>query len=223
MLSPFRFLERVSVDPNKYRRDFHYKINLYCSSPEWEIRNVGVKLIGLFHDTSKVSLLINLLRNSGEKGFIRRNALTALSQMKSWDPEWPPLFRRLLQDTYYEVRVAALKHLTLTLSDDDYADFSDLVRKRLRRGGVEECLAAMELVANHGEKEDLDFMEPFFLHPNSRIREGLLELFRAFHRRGRLTGEEVKDLIARVLITSNNLQPEFRLKALIRRIYEEIG
>ncbi|HDP95745.1 MAG TPA: murein biosynthesis integral membrane protein MurJ [Candidatus Aminicenantes bacterium] len=223
MLSPFRFLERVSGDPNTYRRDFHYKINLYCSSPEWEIRNVGVKLIGLFQDTSKVSLLVNLLRNTREKGFIRRNALTALSQMKSWDPEWQQLFRRLLQDSYYEVRVATLKHLTLTLSDEDYADFSDLVRERLRRGGVEECLAAMKLVATHGAKKDLDSMEAFFLHPNSCVREGLLELLLSFHRRGHLTGEEVKELIARVLITSNNLQPEFRLKALIRRIYEEIG
>ncbi len=222
MLSPFRFLERVSTDPEAYRRDFHYKINLYGSSPDWEIRNVGVKLIGLFQDTSKISFLINLLQNPREKGFIRRNALISLSQMKSWDPEWRPLFRRLLQDGYYEVRVAALKHLTLTLTDDDFSGFSDLAKKRLRRGGVEECLAAMALVAAHGARDDLDFLELFFMHPNSRIRESLVELLRAFHRRGLISGEEVKESIARILITSNNMQPEFRLKALIRQVYEEI-
>ena len=221
-LSPFRFLERVSRDPSAYRKDFHYKVNMYCSSSNWEVRNVGVKLIGVFQDSAKIPFLINLLRNPREKGFIRRNALSALSQMKSWDPEWPPLFSRLLQDPYYEVRVAALKHLTLTLSDDDYPAFAEAIRRCLRQGGMEESLAALELVSTRGGKEDLDHLEAFYLHSNSRIREGLLELFRNFHRRGLMTTDEVKEHIGRVLITSNNLQPEFRLKALIRQTYEEI-
>jgi len=222
LLSPFRFLERVSKDPAAYRRDFHYKVNLYCSSSNWEVRNVGVKLIGVFEETSKIPFLIDLLRNPREKGFIQRNALTALSRMKSWDPEWRLLFKDLLQDSYYEVRVAALRHLALTLSDEDYLEFADQVHTRLRMGGVEECMAGLDLIAKLGGLGDLERLETFYLHSNSRLREGLIELFEAFHRRDLLSAEEVKEHIGRVLITSNNMQPEFRLKALIRKVYEEI-
>ena len=222
MLSPFRFLEKVQADPQSYRRDFHYKINLYCSSGRWEVRNVGIKLIGIFQDTSKTSFLIDLLRNRREKGFIRRNALTALTRMRSWDPEWELLFLDLLQDGYFEVRVAALKHLAVTLSPEDYDGFAESVRERMHRGCIEEVLEALRLVAEKGTREDLDEMDGFYLHQNSLVREELLGVFIHFYRRDLMTAEEVQQRIQRVLITSNNMQPEFRLKAQIRKIFKEI-
>ncbi|MCK5057191.1 MAG: murein biosynthesis integral membrane protein MurJ [Candidatus Aminicenantes bacterium] len=222
MLSPFKFFEKVSQESDKFRDDYYYKINIYISSLSWEIRNVGIKLVGLFKDKSKAGYLIDILRSGTENGFVRRNALNSLNRLNTWNPEVKQLVVALLDDPYYEVRAGALDLLYHHSSVKDYNDYKNIIRKRFKKFSLEEKLAGLRLAAKIGSKEDVDYFVEFSLDSNSLIREELLKLIYGFYRRKLLTVEEVKEYIGGVLITSNNLNPEFELKSIIKKIYKEI-
>ena len=222
MLSPFRFLEKVSGNADAYKDDYMYKISIYISSAGWEIRNVGVKLIGLFKDKSKADYLVDILKSGKENGFIKRNALTSLRQLNVWNSEIKKLLLESLNDRYYEVRVAAIDYLAQSGTAKDFEDYKAIIHKRMKRAAVEEKLALLRLIARIGDKEEIDELEDLYLSSNSLIREELLQLLHGFFRRKLLTAEEVREYVSKVLITSNNLNPEFNLKSIIKKIYKEI-
>ena len=224
MLSPFQFIEKVSRDSEAYKDDFFYKINIYTSSEAWEVRNIGIKLIGLFKDTGKVNYLTNLLKSKKENGFMRRNALQSLTQLNAWNQEIKALMPDLLKDSYYEVRAAALAHLAKCAAVTDYQEYRELLHQRLKRNkfSLDEQLAWFKVVAKLGGKEELPALERFFLTSNSLVREELLETLYSFYRRKLLSEAELKEQVGKILITSNHLNPEFKLKSIIKKIYKEI-
>ncbi len=224
MLSPFRFLEKVSKNPDIYRDDYFYKINIYLFSTGWEVRNIGIKLIGLFKDSSKVNYLVDLLKSGEGNGFMRRNAVQALKTFGNWNAEIKNLMIKLLDDSYYEVRSAVIEYVAKSASTREYSDFKEIVHRRLKSSkySMEEKLVILKLIARVGDKDEILFVEDLLMTSNSLIREELLELFYSFYRRKLLTLEELKDYIGRILITSNNMNPEFKLKAIIKKIYKEI-
>jgi hypothetical protein len=224
MLSPFQFLERVTKNSDAFKDDFRYKISIYLSNPRWEIRNVGIKLIGLFKDTEKADYLVNLLKSKKENGFIWRNAVNALKVFNMWNPDIKKVMMGMLDDSYYEVRVAAIDYLGRCGAARDYHEFKDRVHQRLksRKATIEERLACLRLIAKMGDKEELDTLEEFFLDSNSLVREELLELLYGFYRRKLLSADELRQFIGKILITSNNMNPEFKLKTIIKKIYKEI-
>jgi len=222
MLSPFRFLDKVSRDVDVYKDDYFYKISIYISSGRWEIRNVGVKLIGLFKDKSKAGYLVDILKSGKENGFIKRNALHSLRQLNYWNADIKKLLLELLTDGYYEVRVAAIDYLAQGSTPNDYESYKEKVYKRMKKGTMEEQLALLRLIAKTGDKDDLRILGKFYLSGNSLIREELLQLLHSFYRRKLMTGDEVREHVQKILITSNNLSPDFKLKSIIKKIYKEI-
>lgn len=222
MLSPFRFLEKVSGGSDTYKDDYLYKINIYISSSRWEIRNVGVKLIGLFKDKSKADYLVDILEAKKENGFIKRNALNSLKQLNTWNADIKKLLLELLKDHYYEVRVAALDYLTHGSNPGDYSSYKEVLHKRMKKASTEEKLAMLRLMAKIADKEELHLVEGLYLNSNSLIREELLQLIHSFYRRKVLTADETREQVQKILITSNNLNPEFKLKSIIKKIYKEI-
>lgn len=222
MLSPSRFLDRVSKNSAAYKDDYLYKINVYTSSSHWETRNVGVKLIGLFGDKTKADYLMEILRTHTENGFIRRNAVTSLKDLNIWNLEVKQLMIKLLDDSYYEVRVAALGYLSKHSTASDYEYFKDTLRRKLKHSSLEEKLSSIRLIARIGNLEDIDYLRAFHLSSNSLVREEYLELLYSFYRRKILSAERVRENMGQVLITSNNLNPEFKLKVIIEKIYKEI-
>ena len=222
LLSPFRFMETVSANPDFYKNEYRYKINLYLSSPDWEIRNIGLKLIGLFKDKSKSAYLIDMLASGQGNGFMRRNALVALRAINHWNPETKELLLRLLKDGYFEVRSAAIDTLAQHISEGEYVGMRQAIQRRLGRGSLDERIACLRLMARKGGKDDLPRLQRLYLDNNSLIREEVLELLYAFYRRNLLTPAEIRDQVQQVLITSDHLTPEFRIKSIINRIYREI-
>lgn len=222
LLSPFRFLETVSRNPDFYKAEYRYKSSIYLSSASWEVRNVGIKLIGLFKDKAKVPYLIGMLESGRGNGFMRRNAVQALKAINPWSEEIRALLLRLLKDGYFEVRAAALEYLGQNISEDEYAGLRPIVMRRLARGSFEEKAASLRLMARKGNAGDLALLQRFYLDSNSMVREEVLEVLYSFYRRGLLKGDEVKKQVQKVLVTSNHLTPEFRIKSIINRIYREI-
>lgn len=224
MLSPFKFLEHVSKKPELYKEDFFYKINIYTSSPAWEVRNIGIKLIGLFNDTEKIHYLEEVLRSGKENGFVMRNAVQSLRMLNTWSPALKQLTLDLMKHGYYEVRAAAIDYLAKCGRPSDYPEFKNILMqsRHFRKATLQEQLSILKLMAKMGGKDDLLILEDYFLCSNSLVREEILEVLYSYYRRKILTGEEVKDHIKRVLITSNNFNPEFKLKMIIKKIHKEI-
>ncbi|MCP4156969.1 MAG: murein biosynthesis integral membrane protein MurJ [bacterium] len=222
MLSPFRFLEKVSRDIDTFKDDYMYKINIYLSSGRWEIRNVGVKLIGVFKDKSKTQYLVDILTYGKENGFLKRNAVISLRQLNAWSGDIKKMLMQLLQDSYFEVRVAALNYMSQCSSVKDYSFYKEVLHQRMQKSAIEEKLALLRLIAKIGDREELDFLEDYYLSSNSLIREELLQLLHSFYRRKILSAEEIHEHMQRILITSNNMLPEFKLKSILKKIYKEI-
>ena len=223
MLPPFKFLEKVSGEPDLFKEDYLYKVNIYTSSNKWEIRNIGIKLVGLFKDKDKVNYLLELLKHRKDNGFIRRNAVNSLHQLGIWDERVQDLMIKLLDDPYFEVRVAAINLLTTNCKSDDFKLFQPLIRNRLKKATIEEKVAIVKFFARLGHKDDLLPLQKFYLSSNTLVREELLELFYQFFRRKLLTAEEVNEQMRMVLLTSNNFQPDFNLKAIFKKIQKEIS
>jgi murein biosynthesis integral membrane protein MurJ len=222
LLPPSRFLETVAVDPDFFRSEYRYKINLYLSSPSWEVRNVGIKLIGLFKERGKAPYLVELLAAGRGNGFMRRNAVAALRALNPWSAEIEELMLRLLKDRYFEVRAAAMEYLGQNIGEDEFATLRPVVHRRLERGSSEERIACLRLIARKGGLDDLPRLQRLYLDSNSLVREELLELLYSFYRRELLDGEAIKRQVQQVLVTSNHLTPEFRIKSIINRIYREV-
>ena len=221
LLSPFGFWDMAVKNPEPYRDEYRYKINLYLANPRWEIRNIGIKLIGLFKEKERGDFLIGLLQSGRECGFIRRNALQSLRELGLWDSRIRALLRRMLDDSYFEVRVAAFRYLSENMDSRDYPFFRDVIGPKFSRLGTEEKVACLKLIAGKGDRADLPLLEKLYTSGNSLIREELLELLCAFFRRGLLDARETMEQAGRILITSNHLRAEFRIKALMQQIRKE--
>ena len=125
-----------------------------------------------------------------------------------------------MQDPYYEVRVAALQLLTEIIDDGDpmVPDLLQLIGKRLEQKGVEEQCSLILLLSRIGGREHAAWLEPFMMHSNSLLRENLLKAYIHFFKRNVMDREQLQVSLERVLITSNNMQPSFRLKEILVEI-----
>jgi putative peptidoglycan lipid II flippase len=222
MQSPFSFYAKVSQEPEKYSDKYSYKVNIFLSSRNWEIRNVGIKLIGLFKDTEKAGYLIDLLNSKQKNGFIKRNAINSLKALAVWKPEIKILVMKMIKDSYYEVRIAAINLLKSVAPIAELHDFSGILQKIVKRGMIEEKIAVLKLIGKKGAKSELEYCDQYLLSNNSILRETILEVLLDFYKREIISGGEIKVYLSRVLITSNNLVPRFKIKTIIARIYKEI-
>ena len=94
--------------------------------------------------------------------------------------------------------------------------------KKIFKTMIEEKVVYIKFISKFGDTDDLSLLQPYFLHSNSLLREEILTLLLSFYKRGLLSSSEVKDKIDSILITSNHMRAEFKLKQLIRIIYREI-
>jgi hypothetical protein len=222
LLSPFGFLSAVEKSPDEFKKEYLYKINVYTVSSYWEIENVGVKLIGLFKDITKKDYLMELISNERKNDFLKRNAVNSLDKLKIWDNRISESSIELLHNPYYEIRVSAIKLITNNMPKEEYEKFQKIMKKRIHRVRIEEKLAYIKFMAKFGSREDIDLLKPYFLHSNSLLREEILTLLLKYFRRNILDSQTIKSIIDNILITSNNMRAEFKLKQLIKKIYGEI-
>ncbi len=223
MAPPESFLERIKSDPDKFKKEYLYKINIYLNSSRWEIRNVGIKLIGLFSDDSKVKYLSEKIRNRSGNGFVRRNSVVSLRKIMTWTKETREVLLYGINDPYYEVRVASIDAIKQHIPQEEYERFSEIARIRFNKSSTEEKLALIRLLSIAGTRNDLDFLRKYFLSENSLIREEILRLILKFYRKDILTKVDVIKYIDKILLTSNNMKPDFKLRSVLNEIHTEIN
>jgi len=220
---PESFLGRIKKEPLKFRDDYLYKINIYLNSERWEIRNVGIKLIGLFEDDTKTSYLSEKIKNRSENSFLRRNSVISLRKIMSWTKDTREVLLHGINDPYYEVRVASIDAISDHIIEEDYEKFSEISRKRFNKSSTEEKLALIRLLSKIGTRKDLDFLDRYFLSASSLIREEILKLILNFYRKDILSKVDVIKYIDKILLTSNNMRPDFKLRSILNEIHTEIN
>ena len=217
------------------REYLEYRIDGYLSSPGWQSRNHGVKLVGLLGYVDRLPHLVYLLRERRrvgllqrlqggdfeQVGFIRRNIFDALIQLDVADPETVEAIVIGLADPYFEARSAAARCAS------HFADRLGSSRKVVE-GALLSCLSddnfevqidvaqALGRIASEGQL--LETFRPYFFHDNWRVRRALVVALHSALDRGLVDPFELEEALEEILITSYGFSPHFPLKAEMLRL-----
>ena len=220
--NPFRLLKKLeimfessevtSLEENQLNF-LHYRTDVLLSRDDWELRNVGIKLIGLTRYYDKISDFPVYIND--RIGFIRRNLFKTIERLRVYNQIIKDVLVKGLCDNYYEVRSWALSAL-LSLSDliKDFSPFKPHIIKALKDRNFEVRMQAIKVLAvlPIEKTEILKYLRKNYYHPNTRVREAVVWTLRKLFERNVLSKEEIEKEINELLITSNDFLPHFELK-----------
>ncbi len=111
--------------------DLESTIRRYFDHPRWEVRNTAVKVAGDSGSAAFAPALCRFMTDRKQKGFVRRNAATALRSFRGSRAEILPELMNALGDSYWEVRAQAA--LTIAeIAEPDAALEGELIRRLFR-------------------------------------------------------------------------------------------
>jgi len=223
-----------------------YRASALLVHPMWQLRNEGVKLIGLTRHNSKQELVLYLLTDRtpapwnhrllggdfAQVGFIRRNALAAITLIGEYTPEAVEAVRTALADPYYEVRSTALRLVRRMRFDgvELNPDLVGAVRKLTTDRHLEVRWEALHTFGTCGKPEDvLAACRPHANAAQAPIRDAVLRAYLALLERFRGDNakwiERLEEDLDHLAITSVAFHPFFPLKeryaTLRKRLNEE--
>ncbi len=210
------------------------------ASEEWEVRNTGVKLLGLLEAGEKIPLILALLADKTKApflerllggdfvqvGFIRRNAVIALSRIGIVTPEVEDALLDAFNDPYYEVRseaahAAARFDTQLTRRKDVIERLSLLIHDR----DIEVASSAAMALGVLGTESDalpvlLGMREREFWKIRSAVLRGILKLVE----RGKVSDlPALREKLMGFPLISTDFVPQFELKSNYRRLLETVS
>ncbi len=223
------FIDSVGEDYLKYRVDG------YLKSARWQIRNEGVKLVGLLGYRDRLPFVLALLRDRTKApllqrlfggdyrqvGFIRRNAVTTISQLGVYDAPVRAALLDLLADPYYEVRSAAARAFAALAPETADADEEALdgLRRLLRESSFEIRSAAISALGRMGDGAVAEWLRPFYQDPNGKVRQAVIDALTDLVRRNLIADlDGLREELDGILVTSNHFDPDFPIKRTLNRL-----
>jgi murein biosynthesis integral membrane protein MurJ/undecaprenyldiphospho-muramoylpentapeptide beta-N-acetylglucosaminyltransferase len=211
------------------------RLATYLSHDDWWVRNFGVKLIGALKMADQLDVLVDavaapierrpwLLRqwlgSRRDAGFVRRNALTALTDVGVFDERVRRAILAGLDDPYYEVRQFALR-TAVSFREQLRGDAACLA-------GVARCLrdrhfeVAPAAIAAWAELADAPHAidELFWLLDDPRwpVRAAAATGCRRLHDRGLAPDRAaLRRALQRTLLTAEMVEPVSPLKTAVKR------
>ena len=227
------FIDSVGEDYLKYR------IDGYLKSARWQIRNEGVKLVGLLGYRDRLPFILALLRDKTpapglqrlfggdyrQVGFIRRNAAATISQLDVYDASVRATLLDLLADPYYEVRSAAARaYAALAPETADVDEESlDSLRGLLRESSFEVRSAAILALGKMGDGAVVEWLRPFYQDPNGKVRQAVIDALYDLVRRKMISDlDGLSEELDGILVTSNHFDPDFPIKRTLNRLIDMI-
>ena len=210
-----------------YHRLYNIKVKEYLRSSQPMTLNKGIKLVGALRREDLYPWVAE--RYAGFQGFLRRNTLAAFSKAETFHPCFTAILLQGLEDDYYEARREAVRLFRLfdkaflSLEDQDSARrVKELILGFLTRRGesfevrAEAIRAAVQLL---DEPTFLTAMEPFVHATEIRYREALLDAVDHGLAEDLLNDHfEVRQLVDKVLITTSDFSPAFRIRERFQRV-----
>lgn len=216
---------RVGKTDSMYHRLYRIKLDEYLGSDDFLTVNKGIKLVGALRASDRYGLIRD--RFSGFKGYLKRNALTALAKAERFEPFFADLVREGLEDRYYEVRreaIALYRRFHEEMSDR--TDLQELILDRLKvrfeswEVRSEAIRAAIWFLP---EEQFLRRMRRFRASRDIRNREALLEAIELGLKEGRFHDTEaVRLFVKRMLVSTSEFQAHFRVRDRFVRVVEQL-
>ena len=223
------FIESVGEDYLKYRVDG------YLKATRWQIRNEGVKLVGLLGYRDRLPFVLALLRDRTpapllqrlfggdyrQVGFIRRNAVTTIGQLGVYDASVRTVLLDLLSDPYYEVRSAAALAFADLAPETGDADEEvlDGLRRLLRESSFEIRSAAIRALGKMGDGAVAEWLRPFYQDPNGKVRQAVIDALTDLVRLKSIVDlDGLRKELDDILVTSNHFDPDFPIKRTLNRL-----
>ncbi len=208
--------------------------------PDWQERNVGVKLLGLLHAKEKVPSLVTLFfdrepapllkRIMGgdfkQVGFIRRNIISALVRLNECSPEVEKALLMGLADPYYEVRVESA-HAAAYFGDrlSSQEPLIAALTKLLADPIIDVAAAAAEALGKIGNRENalpvlLSMWDTKFWRVRAAVLRGILYLVE----RGEATDYEMLEKrVPQFILTSTDFKPQFEIRSAYHQLMESVS
>ena len=218
------------------------RVAAFLKQPQWETRNIGVKLVGELQLKVYRLELLDIIQNRQpaplshrllggdfhEPGFVRRNAVTALTKLgEPDDGTLEVLIRFALSDPYYEVRAEAARvmkqfatHFPDGLRQEAVARLAELARER----NFEVAQAAVIALGDISDTDEVvELYRSLHYHRNWKVRNGIVLGYEALWLRGVLTDQgRMLALLDDVLATSEGFVPHFQLKEDLARLQRSL-
>ncbi|MBW1713809.1 MAG: HEAT repeat domain-containing protein, partial [Deltaproteobacteria bacterium] len=218
---------------------YRHRSALLLIDPDWSVRNVGVKLIGLLKDVSKVEHLLFLLtaripvsplkRLFGgdfiQVGFIRRNVLVSLMLLDHYQPELEEALLSALDDPYFEVRSQATKAVAwFSQRLKDPLSFQDHLIDRLKDPSFEVAKEAALALGPVGQNEKaVRALLGLRLHHYWQVRQAALTALADLTLRGVVEdAEKLLQEVTAFAITATDFSPRFTIKAAYAHLVETL-
>jgi UDP-N-acetylglucosamine--N-acetylmuramyl-(pentapeptide) pyrophosphoryl-undecaprenol N-acetylglucosamine transferase len=208
---------------------YRHRAAALLASPSWQVRNVGVKLVGLTRYEAKVPALLHMLRDRTpvgrlkrllggdfeQVGFIRRNIVTALSVIGRFDSSVEAALLEALDDPYYEVRAEVCRvvpNFAQHLAGKDA--WVEALLRRLRDPSFEVVVEAAKALGEVGvDGRALDALMGLKHAFHWQVRNAaLMGIKRLLDRRVLRPCEEVLRDVNRFLLTAPDFRPTFTIR-----------
>ena len=207
-----------------------YRAGGYLVSDNWEIRNIGVKLIGLLKNSEKLRLLISILMdkkpNSTLKrffggdyfqvGFIRRNAVYSIMNIGVYNKDVRDVLIAVLgTDPYYEVRAAAAEAVT-QFSHEIKEDIGieNVLIENLDHSSFEVVNEAITALGKTAFSEGaIEKLKKMLYSPRWQFRDSAVRAFIDISERGNYKNiNELRTFLKDIMVVCTDFKPEFPLK-----------
>jgi len=208
---------------------FKSRADALLISPEWQDRNIGVKLLGLLEAREKTPALLALFNERKrvsrvkrffggdyeQVGFIRRNIITSLIRLNEMMPEVENALLSGFSDPYYEVRAECAKaasHFGEQIKARE--PFIKELMKALGETNLDVGTAAAEALGVLGGEQDslpalLDLCDTKYWRLRAAALKGISHLVK----RGCVTDMKLaRARVTQFILTSTDFRPHFEIK-----------
>ncbi len=241
LINLLRRMPLEEIINSKFYHYFDYKISHLLKSAAWQIRNNGIKLIGLtknknylnsllalFKENKKISFLKRKLGGDYEQvPFIRRNIIISLVQLEEYSQEIEDLLLLGLQDKYFEVVAESLKALKffkcrIINEKNVLAELKKIARSKNFDIQYNFILTFASFI---NSRADLELLEKFKFCENWKIRFALVSFYETLLLRADFNYDErdlKRDLDA-MLLTTYGFIPNFTLKQKVAEVFKRVA
>jgi UDP-N-acetylglucosamine--N-acetylmuramyl-(pentapeptide) pyrophosphoryl-undecaprenol N-acetylglucosamine transferase len=203
------------------------------ASPSWEIRNLGVKLLGLLKANDKLPLLLALFNDRRpafwlkrlfggdfeQVGFIRRNILSALVRLGQVTPEVEEAILLSFADPYYEARAEGARAAAqLSPGLSRLSEIVAALINQLRDRNMEAAGAAAEALGKVGGSEDaLPALLALNQYKYWKLRAAALRGIHSLVERGKVYDlNALSKALPGFVLSSTDFEPQFEIKSIYR-------